>query len=199
MDSIVAFLGDILLKCLAIFYSTLSGGCDNHRLSLSAKFLHYRCTEMLNDHLNTLCDIGFVQFYETSNLSFSRIRFATRVVFDFLVKLIKGRIFCVVLKNIKNESFFNSLLHRINMECFSLTMLVQTTKQLNGRWLWCGCKCKYRYIGLLTVSLDFTGNHIFNISFRLVTRAKRHCNCSHIFTSSGRMCLINDYRKTLIL
>ena len=84
------------------------------------------------------------------------------------------------------------------MECFSLSMLIQASKQLNCRRFRCCCECKNRYIGLLTVSLDFTGNHVFNICLSLVTRTKRHCNCCHIFTSGRRMRLINDYSKALI-
>ena len=184
MDTIVTFLGDVLLKCLTIFNSSLSGCSDNHCLGLSTKFLHNSCSEVFNDYFNTLCNIGFVQFYEASDLSFSSIRFTARVIFDFLVKLIEGRILCIVLKDIKDESLFDSLLHGIDMERFSLSMLIQSTKQLNCCRLRCGCKCKNRYIHLLTISPDFTGNHILSICFCLLSGAKRHCNCSHIFTGS---------------
>ena len=36
----------------------------------------------------------------------------------------------------------HSLLHRINVKCFSLAMRIQTTKQLNCCRLRCSCKCK---------------------------------------------------------
>ena len=154
---------------------------------------------MLNNYFYTLCNISIMQFYKACNLPLCRIRFTTRIVFDFLVKLVKSWILCIVLQNIKNKALFYSLLHRINVKCFSLAMRIQTTKQLNCCRLRCSCKCKNWYICLLTVSFDFTWNHIFNIWFSLITRTKRHCYRSHIFTCSRRMCLINNYCKTFIL
>lgn len=85
------------------------------------------------------------------------------------------------------------------MERLPLPLCVQTAKQLNGGRLWCGGKSEHRNIDLLTITLDFIGDYIFHIGIYLFTGTKGHGYCRHVFTSSGRMSLVNDNGKVLIL
>ena len=92
---------------------------------------------MLHNDLHTLGNVRFMQFHKTGNLPLCIDSFAPRVFFDFLVDLIESVISRVVLKHIKNKSFLDGLLHRVNMECLTLTFCVQTPEQLDSRRLWC--------------------------------------------------------------
>ena len=83
------------------------------------------------------------------------------------------------------------------MECLTLTFCVQATEQLNGRRLRCGSESKHGHVGLFTVSTDFIRNHIFHIGSFLLSGTKRLCDCRHILTSSGRVCLVNDNGEPL--
>ena len=85
------------------------------------------------------------------------------------------------------------------MKCFLLAFGILVSKNLYGGRLRCRCKSKHRYIGLFTIPLDFTGNHIFHIRFRIFSGTKRHRNSSHILTGCRRMRLVNDNGKPLVL
>ena len=85
------------------------------------------------------------------------------------------------------------------MKCFLLALCILVSKKLYGGRLRCCCKSKHRHIGLLTIPLDFAGNHIFHIRFRIFSGSKRHRDSSHIFTGCRRMCLVNDDGKPLVL
>ena len=198
LDIGVAFFLSVILKCLAVFDRTLSGSGDDHCFCHTTEFRHNRSAEMLHNDLYTLCNVCFVQFHKTGNLSFRISSLAARIFFDFLVQLIEGIVSGVVLKHVENEAFLNGLLHRVNMECLTLTFCVQATEQLNGRRLRCGSESKHGHVGLFTVSTDFIRNHIFHIGSFLLSGTKRLCDRCHVLTCGGGMCLIDNNRKTLV-
>ena len=84
------------------------------------------------------------------------------------------------------------------MECFTLSLGVQPTEQLNGRRLRCGSESKHGHVGLFAVSADLVCNHIFHIGGFLLTGTKRLCDRCHVLTCGGGMCLIDNNRKTLV-
>ena len=128
LDIGVAFFLSVILKCLAVFDRTLSGSGDDHCFCHTTEFRHNRSAEMLHNDLYTLCNVCFVQFHKTGNLSFRISSLAAGIFFDFLVQLIEGIVSGVVLKHVQNKSFLDGLLHGVDVKCLSLPFGVQPTK-----------------------------------------------------------------------
>ena len=155
---------------------------------------------MFNNNFNSLCNVRFVEFNKTCDLSFCLNRFATRVFFNLFVNLIEGFIFRKVLQHVKNKTFLDCLFHRIDMESFPLTFCIYFSKELQSGRFWRGGKCKNRNIRLLAITGDFVNYNIFGIkrTFRIdisFSCPKCHCNSGHIFARSRRMRFVNNYRK----
>ena len=201
MNISVALLGNVILKSLTIFHSTLSGCGDNHCLCHPTELGHNGCAEMLNDDLDTLCNVRIMQLDKTGDLSLGVRCLAARIFLDFFIDLIEGVVSRIVLKHIENKAFLDSLLHRVNMECLTLAVRIDPSEQLQcGRLRCCG-KREHRHIGLFAIASDLVGDYIFGIRFGdfHFTRTERHRHCRHIFARCGRMCFVDDYGKTLIL
>ena len=177
MNIFVPFFSDVIFKGLTIFYGSLSRSSNNHCLGLSAQFTHNCCAEVLNDDLNALSNISLMQFYESGNLTLGRVGLTTRILLNFFVDPIKRRILCIVLQHIQNETFFDGLLHGVDMEGLSLPLGIQSAKQLNGCRFRGGSKSKHGHICLLAIAPDLIGDHVFYITFCLFAGTKGHSYC----------------------
>ena len=99
MDALISLLSDILLKRLdGISRQLWRDGCDNHCLGLTAELVHDRGAEMLYDDLYALGNVRLMQLHKAGNLPLGSIGLAARIIFDFLVDLVEGRVFGVVLE-----------------------------------------------------------------------------------------------------
>ena len=155
---------------------------------------------MLDDYLNALRDIGFMQLHEAGNLALGIIRFHFRIIFNLFVETEEGIVGDIILQHIKNKTFFDSLLHRINMKGFILSLLIYPAEKLQSSRFRRSGKGKHRHIRLLAVALDFIGNNIFNINICFhFTGAKRFRNRCHVLAGGRRMRFVDNYRKMLIL
>ena len=155
---------------------------------------------MFHNNTYTLIDVIIEQINKTCNLSLSSNRFHCWIIFDGLVKLIVSLILYVVLQHIKNVSFFNSLLHAVQMErlIYRRTILIYglTSEQTQCHRLRCCSKCKDRHIRRLTMMPNFIFDSVLRVCF-FYTLILTECifNRNHIFTRSRGMCLINNNGK----
>ena len=144
-----------------------------------------------------------MQFYKPGNLTLGINSFAARIFFNLLVDLIECLIFGEVLKHIKNEAFFNRLLHRVNVERLALTFSVHFSEQLQCSGLWGSCESEHGDIGLFAVAGNLVNNDVFSINscFRInihLALAQGHGDSSHILAGSRRMCFVNNNCETLL-
>ena len=198
MDALIPFFHYVILKRLTILHGGLPRGGDNHCLGLATQFLHDGGAEMLYNDLDPLRDIGIMQLYKAGDLSLGCVGLTAGIILNFLIDLVEGRVFGVILQYIQNETFLDGLLHGVDMESLPLTFGVQATKELNGGRLRSGGKGEHGHIGLFAVALDLVGDHVLHIAIKLLAGAQRHRNSGHILTGGGGMGLVNDDGKPLI-
>jgi len=85
---------------------------------------------MLYDDLYTLGNIRFVQLNKPSDLPFRTCSLHFWIFFNFLVYLIEGLVGGVILQYIEDKALLNSLLHRIHMERFTLSVGIDRAEKL---------------------------------------------------------------------
>ena len=199
MNIIIALLLSVLLKRLTVFNGTLPGCGNHHSLGHTAQFCHDRGAEMLHDHLHALGNVGLVQFHKAGDLPLRLCGLTPWIFFDFLIDLIEGIVCRIVLQHIQNKAFLNGLLHGIHMEGLTLALAIQPPKQHDRGWFGCSGEREDGYVGLLTVTADLIGNHVFRIREFLLASAKRLRNCCHVLTGGRGMRLVDDDREGLVL
>ena len=154
---------------------------------------------MFHDHLYTLGDVRIVQLYKARDLAFGISSLTAGIFFDLFVDLIEGVVRRVVLQHIEDESFFDGLLHRIDVEGFALAFGVQPSEELQRGRFWRCCEGKHRDIGLFAVAPDLVGDNVFHIVIFLIVSGERLGNGSHIFAGSGRVGFVDDHSEALVL
>ena len=198
-NPIIAFTLNIILKSLTILHCSLTRRRDNHSLSMTTKLVHNSCTEVFYNHFNTLPNIRLMQGHKPCNLFLCRTGLKLRVFLNLFVQLIIRFVRNIILQNIKDKPFLNSLSHAIDMERFTLPFGIHTTKLLQRRCLRSSRKRKDRNILLFTITFDFFRNHIFHIRSHTINirSAQNVSNSRHILPCCRRMSFINDNGKRL--
>ena len=140
-----------------------------------------------------------MQLHEASNLALGIIRFHFRIIFNLFVETEEGIVGDIILQHIKNKTFFDSLLHRVNMKGFILSLLIYPAEKLQSSRFRRSGKGKHRHIRLLAIAIDFINDDIFNINVGFhFTGAKRLRNRCHVLAGGRRMRFVDDYGKVLI-
>ena len=85
---------------------------------------------MLYDDLDTLGNICFVQLNKPSNLPFRTCGLHFGIFLYLLVDLIEGLVSGIILQYIEDKAFLDSLLHRIHMERFTLSVRIDRAEKL---------------------------------------------------------------------
>ena len=159
---------------------------------------------MLDNDIDALIDIIVKQINITCNLPLGGNRLHLRVVFNGLVQLVVGLVFDIILQHIKDIPFLDGLLHAVQVERLihgmSVCVNAFTTKQAQCHRLGCSSKGKDRHIGSLAVALDFVFDSILRIGFfGTLVLPQRIFDRNHILAGRGRMGLVNDNGKSLVI
>ena len=155
---------------------------------------------MLDNYFNLLCNIGIVQINETSHFAFCCDGLKFRVTLNSFIYMAVGFPSNIVVQNIQYVSFFNSLFHGIQVKGFLFALCVKGTEKLKGVRFGSSGKSNHRNIFLFTAFLDFIKHFIFFGFFFLIFLVGQNIgNWLHINAFGGRVCLINQYCKFLVL
>ena len=136
----------ITLELQMVFNSRWPRRSYDHGFGLAGKQVSYILAEVLDNHRNFLRYVGRVQRNPFSQSSFSAFLIDSLVfAMDKRIAQTKGDLVAgIVLENVQNKAFFNSLLHGIQVEwrrgifvAHRLCRLKRAAEKAECRMFWC--------------------------------------------------------------
>ena len=133
--SILSVLGNISVKCLLVADRCSTGAGHDHCFRLAIQTVCHVLTEVLDDELHLLRNVGWVQRHPLSQGTFCSLAAHPLVVLYLLSKVERGFVRHIALQHIQDESFFDGLAHFVLVEGFGQIVLGWLP-----RWIWNAAK-----------------------------------------------------------
>ena len=199
MNVLVSLAGYVVFEGLPVLHGFLARPGDHHGLRCASELPCDGGAEVFDDDFDALLDVGLVQCHESCDLPLGVVGLAAWVFFDGLVQAIESVVGGVVRQHVQDEAFFDGLLHGVDIEGLPQALRRLGAKQLQGCGLGGGGEGEDGDVVLLTVLADLIREHVLNIHFTRITRSQGLGDSGHVFAGGGRVGLVDDNGKALVI